>query len=122
VKALLYILGMCFVAAACSAGETPHGFDPHIKPSLKQKFEASALVEFESMKREAAASKQFKVIVRTANELTPSQKIKVEETGLAVDSVSGDVFTASGSYEALLKIAGFDFVVYIELSKKLKQK
>jgi predicted hydrolase (HD superfamily) len=122
VKALLYILGMCFVAAACSAGETPRGFDPDIRPSLKQKFGASALMGIERMKHEDAMSRQLAVIVRTTNGLTPSQRRKVEQAGLAIDSVSGDIFTASGSYEALLKTAGFDFVVYIELSKKLKQK
>jgi hypothetical protein len=122
VKAPLFILGLCFAAAACAANETPSGFGTHIEPSLKQKFGASALIEIESMKQKDAMSKQLKVIVRTTNELNVSQKKKVEETGLVIDSVSGDIFTASGSYAALLKTASFGFVVYIELSKKLKPK
>ncbi len=121
-KVACFVLWLSCITVACAANENPLDFSSHIDPSLKQKFDASALIELERMREKGMTSKQLKVIVRTKNAINPSQKKKVEGTGLTIDSVSGDIFTASGPYAALLKTAGFDFVVYIELSKKLRQK
>lgn len=110
------------MAVSCAADETTTDFSSDMGPSFKQKFDPSTLVEIERIKEKGLASEQVKVIIRTKNEINAYQKQKVKEAGLSIESVSGDIFTASGSYMALIRTARFDFVVYIELSKRLKQK
>jgi hypothetical protein len=78
-------------------------------------------MELEGLK-EQKVSKPLKIIVRTKGNMNDVQRKQIEEVGLTIGSILGDVFTATGPLTAVLKAARFDFVSYIELSRKLEQK
>ncbi len=51
-----------------------------------------------------------------------SQRQQIQEAGFEIESVVGDIFTGTGASSTVLKIADFDFVVYVEADRKLEKK
>jgi hypothetical protein len=101
--------------------DPPGAFTPHMDESVERKLDPSILMELEGLK-EQKVSKPLKIIVRTKGNMNDVQRKQIEEVGLTIGSILGDVFTATGPLTAVLKAARFDFVSYIELSRKLEQK
>jgi hypothetical protein len=110
------------VLASKLCANPPNDFNPQIDESVKQKFDPSILMELERLKKEEQISKSLKIIVRTKGKINDSQEKQMEELGLTIGSISGDIFTATGPLTAVLKTASFDFIIHIELSRKLRQK
>ena len=98
----------------------PNDFSLHIDQSIKEKLDPSLLLELERQKPEGESS--LHVIVRTGKNVGHLQRKRIEEAGLTIDSIFGDIFTATGPLAAVLQTASFAFVVYIELSQKLEHK
>jgi hypothetical protein len=97
-------------------------FSLPIDESVKRKLDPSILMELKSLRKEEQLSKPLKILARTKSEIIDSQAKQIKEAGLIIGSILGDIFTATGPLMAVLKIASFDFVIYIELSRELKQK
>jgi hypothetical protein len=117
-----FLIFFILVFASEICANPPSGFNPHIDESLKRKLDPSILMDLESLKKEEQVSKSLKIIVRTKGKIDDFQRKQIEEAGLSINSTLGDIFTATGSYTAVLKTASFDFVIYIALSRKLKEK
>jgi hypothetical protein len=98
------------------------GFSLQMEETVKGKLDPSILMEFENLKKEEQLSKPLKIIVKTKGKMNDFQKKQIEEVGLIIGSILGDIFTATGPLPAVLKTASFDFVIQIQLSKELKQK
>lgn len=56
------------------------------------------------------------------SDINENMKSQLEVTGITVESVIGDIFTASGSAESIKKTTLIDFVVFLELAKKMDMK
>ena len=63
---------------------------------------------------------EVNVLIRTRDEMDITQHNALERNGVRIGSVMGDVLTASVPVRAVTEIASLDFVVYIEMSKKLR--
>ena len=113
------ILAMLVFVSKINASP-PNDFRRHIDQSIKGKLDPLVLLELERQKTEGASS--VHVIVRTGKKVSELQKKRMEEAGLTIGSIFGDIFTATGPLAAVLKTASFDFVIYIELSQKLEPK
>ena len=46
-------------------------------------------------------------------------KKELQDTGINIETVIGDIFTANGTVSSIKKTSLLDFVVYLELAKKL---
>ena len=103
------------------AGEAS-SFSVQTEEAVKRKLDPSILMQLKSLEKEEQLSKPLKIIVRTKGKINDFQEKQIEEAGLTISSILGDIFTATGPLPAVLKTAGFDFVIQIELSKELKQK
>ena len=76
-----------------------------VDPSLAKK-----LTELEQKKSEEAIS----FIGKCHSEISTAIKDELEASGIKIHSVSKDIFTATGDYKAILKIAGSDYVKWLE--------
>jgi hypothetical protein len=56
---------------------------------------------------------------RTNQTINDELKKKLEDTGIKVESTIGDIFTASGNVESTKKVTMLDFVVFLEIAKKM---
>lgn len=56
---------------------------------------------------------------KTSLPINDEMKTKLKSTGLSVESIINDIFTASGTTESIKKVTMYDFVVYLELAQKL---
>ena len=98
------------------------GFSQQMEETVKRKLDPSILMELNSLKEKEQLSNPLKVIVRTKGKMNGFQERQIEEAGLTISSILGDIFTATGPLPAVLKTASFDFVIQIEVSKESMQK
>jgi hypothetical protein len=56
---------------------------------------------------------------KTSMPINDEMTTKLKSTGLTIESIIGDIFTASGTTESIKKVTMYDFVVYLELAQKL---
>ncbi len=56
---------------------------------------------------------------KTIESINDEMKTKLEETGIKIETVANDIFTATGNVESVKKVSLFDFVISLELVKKL---
>lgn len=56
---------------------------------------------------------------KTSENISDQMKSEIEETGIKVETTAGDIFTANGDINSVKKVSMLDFVVYLELVKKL---
>lgn len=87
-------------------------------PAMRRKFDPHILINIE----QPPGNKQFNVIVRTTTPIDASQKALLEQKGIDIGSIHGDIFTAIVSAKSLIEISKLDFVVYIEMAKEMRPK
>lgn len=56
---------------------------------------------------------------KTRGSINDQMKSELEGTGINIETAVGDIFTANGDVESVKKVSLLDFVVYLELAKKL---
>ncbi len=56
---------------------------------------------------------------KTNGVINEQMKKELQDTGIIIETVAGDIFTASGTTSSIKKVSLLDFVVYLELVKKL---
>ncbi len=90
---------------------------------IPEKLEAALQQEINKYEKESSdASIQFKG--KTNGSINNDMESKLRETGISVESVIGDIFTATGNVESIKKTTLLEFVVFLETAKQmdLKQK
>lgn len=61
---------------------------------------------------------RFSVICK--DDLTRNERVQVEETGVLINTVAGDVFTAKGTKKQIKELAAMEFVLKISSAKPMK--
>jgi len=56
---------------------------------------------------------------KTNTPINDEMKKEIKSIGITTESIIGDIFTASGNVESIKKASLLDFVVYLEIAKKL---
>lgn len=56
---------------------------------------------------------------KTNGAINEQMKKELQDTGIIIETVAGDIFTANGTTSSIKKVSLLDFVVYLELVKKL---
>lgn len=56
---------------------------------------------------------------KTSTPINEEMKTRIKSTGITTESIIQDIFTASGNVESIKKVTLLDFVVYLEIAKKL---
>ncbi len=59
---------------------------------------------------------------KTKGIITDQMRTELEKTGINVETVTGDIFTANGKIDGIKKVTLLEFVIYLELVKKLELK
>lgn len=85
-----------------------------------QKLDPSLLMEIERLKSDRQMDQEIKVLIRTKDEIDATERARLEEKGVKVGSVIGDILTAMVPVQAISEIATLEFVLFIEKSKTLR--
>lgn len=56
---------------------------------------------------------------KTSTDINEQVKSGLEGTGIIIETVAGNIFTANGTSAGVKKVSMLDYVVYLELAKKL---
>ena len=56
---------------------------------------------------------------KTSTPITEEMITRIKSTGITTESIIQDIFTASGNVESIKKITLLDFIVFLEIAKKL---
>ena len=56
---------------------------------------------------------------KTSTPITEEMITRIKSTGITTESIIQDIFTASGNVESIKQITLLDFIVFLEIAKKL---
>jgi len=83
--------------------------------AIKQKLDPFLFIEI----KEGKPEKTLDVIIRTKEKVSKEQEKILTDRGARINSILGDIITASVPSEYISKVAELNFVVYVQLSRKL---
>jgi len=109
----LMLLAGCAALAGCS-GDVPGRNAPEAASSGAKIDPALSM----TIRDPGSAGQDIDVLIRTRGGIDAARRAALESRGARIGSVTGDVVTARIPVAALPGIAGLDFVVRIELSRK----
>jgi hypothetical protein len=66
-----------------------------------------------------APNKIIQITGKTSTPINEEMKTRINSTGITTESIIQDIFTASGNVESIKKVTLLDFVIYLEIAKKL---
>ena len=67
---------------------------------------------------DADNSGKIGIIFKVKDSLNTSEMKMLKKTGLSLGSVNGDIITATGSPEEIIKLDVLDFVLQVQLAKR----
>lgn len=56
---------------------------------------------------------------KTLDVINEQMKDELQDTGIIIETIAGNIFTANGTTSSIKKVSLLDYVVYLELAKKL---
>jgi hypothetical protein len=100
---------LLFNACASSAEYNPTKMDT----SLNQKI---------TYLERAAPDSVIRFIGKTNNNIDDQMKTELKNTGISIETVAGDIFTANGKVENIKKVSILEFIKSLELAKRFEIK
>ena len=101
------ILLMSFsILIACSSSS---------QKSIPQKFDAQLSQKIKEVEK-SSSGEAIKIFAKCRENITAEMRGSIEETGVQIESVMGDIFTAAGTPAALRDLARLDFITQIQLA------
>jgi hypothetical protein len=91
-------------------------------PTVEAKLDSRLLQRVRESERAGRPDEQFNVLVRTGSEMNADQETLLREKGATIKSKLGSVVSAAVPAGSVREIAAFEFVLRIELAKKLKKR
>jgi len=82
----------------------------------KDKMDPALAAKLSELKQNSS-DETIDFIGKCNSEISSAMKDVLETSGINLHSVSKDIFTATGNYKAIIKIAGKDFIKWLELPK-----
>jgi hypothetical protein len=93
-----------------------------IRPGSRAKLSPGLLLEIEKNERSEGRLRELEVLVRTREVMRPAEKSAVETLGGRIGSVTGNIATVTIATEKVEKLAGLQFIISLELSRKQRLK
>jgi predicted PurR-regulated permease PerM len=106
----LTLLLLCspFIVIGCSSSAEyiPEKMDTPLQQRIRQleKEDPNAIIQFAG---------------KTNQSINEDMIAKLKSTGITTESIIEDIFTASGNAESIKKVSLLDFIVFLEIAKKL---
>jgi hypothetical protein len=89
-------------------------------PSIHDKLDPALRRQLDDINRRGQSDQRLSVLVRTASEMTPDQEHQLRRLGVTIRSKSGIILSATLPASSISEVAGLDFIVRIELARRLK--
>lgn len=77
-------------------------------------------IDLEELKSGGNPDREIDVLIRTEKEITSGDRAALEKEGVKISSSSGNVLSARVRLGSIENISRFEFVTYIEKSRKLR--
>ncbi len=114
------LISLVFAAAACGhSSSVAQGLLP---PSIQSKLDPELLRRVEELSNLGRLDERLSVLIRTASEITTDQENLFKDRGVIINSKLGIILSAILPAESIRDVAALDFVVRIELARKLKER
>ncbi len=111
-------VSLVFVALACSHSSSIT--QENLLSSIQSKLDPKLLHRLAELSDLRQLDQQLPVLVRTVSELSPDQERLLERLGMTIRSKSGTILSATISAVSIPDVAKLEFIMRIELAKKLK--
>ncbi len=114
---LIFIFFLCLGFSVFGVGEMDAAATMN-----EGKIDPSLLIEIEKLKSEQQPDREIDVLIRTQKEINNLERAAIEKKDGKIGSVIGDILTARIPARAISEIAGLEFIVYIEKSKRQQRR
>ncbi len=104
-KTLLIFFSALLFASCCSQDNMI--YEKKMDTPLKQKI---------SEVTKEGSDEKIQIIGKCSQAITDEMKVSLEETGMTIESIVGDIFTAMGTKDQIIKISRIDYVSQLNLS------
>jgi len=106
IAALFIIIPLMILGCSSSSEYMPDKMDTPLQQRILQleKEDTKAIIQFKG---------------KTSAPINEEMKTSLKSTGISTESIIQDIFTASGNVESIKKVTLLDFVIYLEIAKKL---
>ena len=112
--------GLFLTGAGCY-----HSLSPaqELSPSnVPDKLDSRLLQQIRELEINGKADEKLDVLVRTVSEINPDQEALLKKKGVIINSKLGGILSADIPAGSVRDVAAFEFVLRIELAKKLKKR
>lgn len=104
----LPLLAVTVILAGCSSSAEyiPEKMDTPLQHRIRQldKDDPNAIIQFAG---------------KTNQPINEKMIAELKQTGITTESIIEDIFTASGNVESIKKVSLLDFIVFLEIAKRL---
>jgi hypothetical protein len=110
--------GFFLTPAACYHSSMAR--DP-FPPAIQAKLDSRLIQRVHELELKGQMDQMLSVLIRTASEISPDQEALLKVKGVSINSKLGSVISAGIPAGLVRDVAELEFVVRIELAKKLKK-
>jgi hypothetical protein len=118
---IVYATGVFWFLLIGISGHPPSAQD-FFSPAVEAKLDSRLLQRVRESETGVRPDEQINVLVRTASEMNADQETLLQKKGAAIKSKLGSIVSAAVPAGSVREIAALDFVLRIELAKKLKER
>lgn len=111
------LIGLVFLMLACSHAPS---VSQSLPSSSRSKLDPLLLRRLDELNGLGQSDQQIAVLVRTVSEISPDQEHRLERLGVTIHSKLGVILSAVLPARSIPDAAQLDFIVRIELAKRLK--
>ena len=112
------VIGVILAASACSH---PSSATPGLLPlSIQSKLDPELLLRLEELGKVGRLDEKLSVLIRTVSEIKSDQEQLLQEKGVIINSKLGVILSAVVPARSIQEVAALEFVLRIEMTKKLR--
>jgi len=117
----IYLISLVFAAVACSHSSSVADV-LLLPPSIQSKLDPKLLHRLEELSNLGRLDESLRVLIRTASEINLDQENLLKSRGVIIHSKFGVILSAIIPAGSIQDVAALEFVLRIELARKLKKR
>lgn len=112
---------LCILFAAACSYAAPAAEGRRLSV-IESKLDPELLRRLEELSNLGQLDQRLSVLIRTSSEINSDQENLLQSRGMIIDSRSGVILSATIPAKSIQDVAAMEFVLRIELAKKLKKR
>ena len=119
-KKLILLLLLLPIITVCNGDNIDD--NKYIDKTILNKIDPMIKKKCNDLKKEDKLDNELNLIIKTKETLTTDERQELEDLGVIIHTVVGNIFTSKTPAKSVWNIASLDYIIRIELAKKVHLK